>query len=161
MKLVVITDTHSFKLKLIDDVLNKIAFDPFSQHVDSITFYGSNTYDAVFIEHLRRNFPNAEMRRNSTRIPVRPGKHPNWRNVIRQEIKKEPDAGYMVTIIVSERFNMVYFNLVHVGVMNNIAMARSVSPHVTDDILFTRIDTTMPYFSDRSYPLSSLNVYKD
>lgn len=76
-------------------------------------------------------------------------------------VHDEPDAGFMLTIIVSERFNMVYFNLVHTGVMTHIATARSVSPTVTDDILFTRIDNNRIYFSDSSYPLSSLNIYKD
>lgn len=161
MKLVIITDTHSFNLKLIDDVLKRIAFDSVTQRVDSVTFYGQNAYDSVFMYHLKRNFPGAELRRNLTRVPVRPGKQPNWRNIIRQEVKSEPDAGFVLTIIASERFNMVYFNLLHAGVINNIAMARSVSPSVTDDVLFTRIDNNAMYFSDRSYPLSSLHVYRD
>ena len=161
MKLVIITDTSSFKLKLIDDVLRRVAFDPRHQRVESITFYGVNSTDAVFVNHLRRNFPGVEIRRHLTRVPVRPGKQPNWRNVIRNEVKDEPDAGFMLTLVVSERFDSYYFNLIHTGVINNIAMARSVDPTVSDDILFTRTDGLQPYLSNSSYPLTSLNIYKD
>lgn len=161
MKLVIITDTHSFKMKLLQDLLDRVSFDGRNDRIDSITFYHKGAYDPIFLFHLRKLFPGVEMRYRNISIPVRPGKHPNWRRVIRDEIASEADAGFMLTAIISERFNMIYFNLVHCGIMNNLSVARSVSPTITGDINFTRVEPVGFYFSNTSYPVSSLNIYKD
>lgn len=160
MKLIIITDTYDFKLKLLDDVLNRIAFNPVEQRIDSVTFYGDGGHNVIFMAHMRKHFPHAEFRRHVVHVPVRPGKQPNWRAIIREELAAEPDAGFVLTVVASERFDSVYYNLVHAGVMNNIAMAKSVSPSVTDAINFTRIDGVKDYFGT-SYPISSLHIYKD
>lgn len=162
MKIIIIMDTHSFKLKLLDDVLQRISYDRTSQRVDSIVFYHQGMYDPVFLAHLRKNFPGVNIDYTGRRIPVRPGRQSDWRHVIRDQARSAPDTGYILTVVISERFNVISYNLAHSGVLTNIAMARVISPAVSDSLPFTRLDSeTRNYFSDASYPYSSIHSYKD
>lgn len=161
MKLVIITDTHSFNLKLIDDVLRSIAYDPSSDAIRRVVFYGRTAYDTTFPHLLKRSFRDMDFSYKNKLVPVRPGTQPNWRSIIREEVRDNDYNGFMLTIVVSECFHMLYYNFIHTDLFSNIVMTRCFIPAFTDVINFTRVDDVGHYFSDLACPSSSISIYAE